>query len=123
VSIAINNHTYRSSIASMGGKFMVSLSAENREAAGVEGGDEVEVDDAEPRKVTVPPDFSKALKENSKAEKFFEALSYSNKLRHVLSIEQAKTVETRQRRIEKVVAMLAEGRSQLRYASSERLKK
>jgi uncharacterized protein YdeI (YjbR/CyaY-like superfamily) len=98
----------------MGGKFMVSLSAENRGAAGVEGGDEVEVDielDAEPRKVTVPPDFSKALKENSKAEKFFEALSYSNKLRHVLSIEQAKTVETRQRRIEKVVAMLAEGRS------------
>lgn len=114
VRVTINGHTYRSSIASMGGKFMLGISAEQRKNARVEAGDEIEVLvelDAAPREVTVPPDFAAALGRDRKAKTFFESLSYSNKSRHVLSIEGAKTEETRARRIEKAVAMLREGRA------------
>ena len=62
-------------------------------------------------RVTVPPDFTDALKRDAKARKFFESLSYSNRLRHVLSIEGAKTAETRQRRIAKSVSTLHEGKA------------
>jgi len=113
VRVTINGHTYRSTVASMGGRFMVGVSAENREASGVAGGDVVDVDiefDTAPREVTVPPDFAKALKKDAKAKKTFDALSHSNKRWHVQSIEGAKTDETRQRRIAKSVAALHEGR-------------
>jgi uncharacterized protein DUF1905/bacteriocin resistance YdeI/OmpD-like protein len=109
VRVTINGHTYRSTVAVMGGEFMVGVSAEQRANAGVAGGDEVDVDielDTEPREVTVPPDFAEALEVALDAKRAFEGLSYSNRLRHVLSIEQAKTAETRQRRIVKAVAEL-----------------
>jgi hypothetical protein len=113
VRVTINGHTYRSTVAPMGGVSMLGVSAENREAAGVQAGDEVDVDvelDTEPRKVTVPADFADALDRVPDARRFFDGMSYSNKLRHVLSIEQAKTAETRQRRIAKAVSTLQEGR-------------
>ncbi|MEP6729906.1 MAG: YdeI/OmpD-associated family protein [bacterium] len=114
VRVTINGHTYRSSIASMGGKFMLGVSAEVREAAHVAAGDTVDVEielDSEPRSVTVPADFKKALSASVTAMRYFETLSYSNKLRIVLAIEGAKTDETRNRRIAKSVEMLKEGRS------------
>ncbi|MDQ6905682.1 MAG: YdeI/OmpD-associated family protein [Chloroflexota bacterium] len=113
VRVTINGHTYRSSVALMGGDFMLGFSAENREATGVHAGDEVEIDielDTEPRAVTVPPDFADALDRDADARRFFDGLSYSNKRRLVLSIEGTKSAETRQRRIAKAVTMLNEGR-------------
>lgn len=113
VKVTIKGFTYRSTVASMGGVFMVGVSAENRAGAGVAGGDEVDVDielDTAPREVTVPPDLAKALKQDAKAQETFESLSYSNKRWHVLSIEGAKTDETRQRRLAKSVGALREGR-------------
>jgi hypothetical protein len=114
VTVTINGFTYRSTIAVMGGTFMVGVSAENRAAAGVAGGDEVDVDielDTEPRTVEVPEDFAGALAAEPEAKRFFEGLSYSQQRWHVLSIEGAKAAETRQRRIDKSVAMLREGRA------------
>ncbi len=114
VCVTINGYTYRSSVASLGGEFMLPVSAEVREHAGVAAGDEVDVDielDTEPREVAVPPDFAEALDRDADARRFFDGLSYSQKLRHVLSIQQAKTAETRQRRIDKALSMLREGRS------------
>ena len=61
VTVTINGHTYRSSVAVLGGRYMLGVSAENRAAAGVEGGQDVDVDlelDTAPREVTVPPDFA-----------------------------------------------------------------
>lgn len=113
VRVTINGYTYRSTVAPMGGAFMLPVSAEVRERARVAAGDEVEVDvelDAEPREVSVPPDFAEALSGDPDATRFFESLSYSNKRRVVLPIEEAKTAETRQRRISKAVSMLSEGR-------------
>jgi hypothetical protein len=114
VRVTINGHTYRSTLASRGGQFMLPISAENRASAGVAAGDEVEVDielDTAPREVTVPPDLAEALEREVDAKRYFEGLSYSQKQRHVLPIEQAKTAETRQRRIDKALSILREGRS------------
>jgi len=113
VRVTINGYTYRNTVAVMGGVFMVGVSAEHRKGAGVAGGDEVDVDselDTAPRVVTVPPDFQAALDNDVEAKRFFEGLSYSNKSRHVLSIEDAKTAETRQRRIEKAISQLRAGK-------------
>jgi hypothetical protein len=109
VRVTINDQTYRSTVAVMGGKFMVGVSAENRAKTGVAGGDEVDVQlelDTQPREVTVPGAFAQALQKNPTAQKTFEALSYSKKQAIVLSIEGAKTPETRDRRIEKAISEL-----------------
>jgi hypothetical protein len=114
VRVTIGDHSYRTSIASMGGRFMLPISAEVRQATGVAAGDEVDVElslDTEPRVVNVPDDLAAALAADSSAGAFFASLSYSNRLRHVLAIEAAKTPETRQRRIDKTVSTMGEGRA------------
>lgn len=113
VKVTINGHTYRSAIAVMGGAFMLGVSAENRAAAGVEAGQEVDVDlelDTEPREVAVPVDFAKALDGDAEARRFFDGLSYSKKLVLVRTID-VKNPEVRQRRIDSTVGKLREGRT------------
>lgn len=114
VRVTIGDYTYRSTIATVSGEFMIPLSAENRAGAGVAAGDAVEVEielDTAPREVTLPPDFAAALNQDAAARRFFDGLSYSQKQRHVLPIADAKTAETRQRRIDKAISMLREGRA------------
>ncbi len=113
VHVTINGYTYRSTVAPMGGAFMLPLSAEHRTAAGVTAGDEVEVTlvrDTAPRVVTVAPDLAAALAADADAQRAFAGLSYSNQQRVVLPIEEAKTPETRQRRIAAAPGRLREGR-------------
>jgi hypothetical protein len=106
VSVTVNKHTYRSTVAVMGGKFMVGVSAENREAAGVAGGDTIDVElalDTAPREVPVPTELQAALARNAAARKAFEALSNSKKQQYTLPIEKGKTPETRQRNVDKAI--------------------
>ena len=112
VRVTINGYTYRSTVAPMGGVFMLPLAAEHRTAAGLVAGDEVDVDlelDTAPREVEVPPDFAAALAGDADAQRAFDNLSYSNKRRHILSIEDAKTPATRERRITKAIETLRAG--------------
>jgi Domain of unknown function (DUF1905)/Bacteriocin-protection, YdeI or OmpD-Associated len=105
VKVTINGYAYRSTVAVMGGKYMVGVAAEHRAKANVKGGDKVEVElqlDSAPREVAVPADLTAALKK-AKALKSFEALAYSHRKEHVRAIEEAKAPETRVRRIEKAV--------------------
>jgi hypothetical protein len=114
VTVTIGGYTYRSSVGTVDGGPMISLSAANRDAAGVKAGDEVDIDvalDTAPREVTVPDDFAAALDAEPAARQTFEGLSYSNRRWHVESVTGAKTDETRQRRIAKSVDMLREGRA------------
>jgi len=114
VRVTINGYTYRSTVATMGGRFMVGISAQVREAAGVAAGQNVDVDvelDTIPREVTVPVDFARALSRDAAAKRFFEGMSFSNKQRIVISIDAAKTAETRERRIAKAISTLRESRS------------
>lgn len=114
VRATVNGYTWRTTIAVYGGVFMLGVSAANRAAAGVAAGDVVDVEvelDTAPREVAVPDDLAAALDAEPAARTFFDGLSYSNRSWHVLQVEGAKTDETRRRRIEKSVAMLAEGRA------------
>ena len=114
VTVMINGYTYRSTVASMGGRYMLPVSAEVRGEAGVAAGDELAVDvelDTAPREVAVPDDLTAALDADADARRFFDGLTYSNKRRIVLSVEGAKTAETRTRRIEKAVASLRDGKA------------
>jgi hypothetical protein len=109
VRVTVNGYEYRSSVASMGGRFLLGLSAEVRAGSGVSAGDELELDlalDDAPRELKVPDDLAHALTASPAAERAFEALSYSNRRRLVLAVEAAKAAETRQRRIAKTVADL-----------------
>jgi hypothetical protein len=113
VLVTINGYTYRNTVAVMGGQFMIGISAEHRAGANVKGGQEIDVGlelDTAPREVTVPADLQAALDAEPAALRTFEKLSYSNKSWHVLSVNGAKTDETRQRRIAKSVDALREGR-------------
>jgi hypothetical protein len=113
VRATINGYTYRSTVAVMGGVFMLGVSNEVRKNAGVAAGDTVDIDlelDDKPRDVELPPDFAAALGRDAKAKKFFDGLSYSKKLRLVIPID-VKNLETRKERIAKTVEGLREGRA------------
>ncbi|MEV8375079.1 YdeI/OmpD-associated family protein [Kribbella sp. NPDC056861] len=115
VVLTVNGYTYRTTVAVMGGRYLVPLSAAHREASGMAAGDELEVEialDEQPREVTVPADFAAALDAEPKARAFFDGLSYTQRRWFVLGIEEAKKPETRANRIVKAVERLASGRGQ-----------
>jgi hypothetical protein len=114
VVVSVNGYTYRSSIAVMGSDFMVGVSAERRAESGLKGGDAINVTlelDEAPRVMEVPPDLQAALDKDKAAKSYFATLSYSNQRRHIDPINQAKSAETRARRIEKSVALFHEGKN------------
>jgi hypothetical protein len=109
VKVDINGYRYRSTIGHMGGKALIPFSSEHRRASGIKGGDTIEVTlerDDEPRIVEIPSDLLMAL-EARKLRSSFDDLSPSARKAHVLSVEGAKTDETRQRRIDKILNTLS----------------
>jgi hypothetical protein len=109
VIVRLNNHTYRSAVAKMGDKFLISLSAENRKMANVRGGDTLVIElelDTEPRTVEIPAGLQKVFDKNKIAKANFEKLAPSKKKALVLSINDVKTEETKLRRIEKAIETL-----------------
>jgi hypothetical protein len=106
VKVTLNGYTYRSAVGKMGDRFMISLSSENRKNAHVNGGDTLEVTlapDTEPRIVELPAELQIALNKNQTAKSAFEKLSPGRKKAIALSITEAKTEETRIKRIEKAI--------------------
>lgn len=106
VKVTLNGYTYRSTIAAMGGPPFIPLRKSNREAAGLEGGETIEVRlelDTDARDVKPPVDFVKALKAKPTAWERWHDLSYTHRREHVEAIEGARTPETRARRIEAAV--------------------
>jgi len=109
VKVTLNGHTYRSTIASMGNGPCLPLRRSNREAAGVEGGETLQVTlalDTEKRDVEPPPDLVRALKAAAPAWDRWRDLSFSHRREHVEAVEGAKRPETRARRIAGAVRML-----------------
>ena len=112
VVVTVAGHTYRSTVGTMGGRAMVPLSAENREAAGVAAGDEVEVAlalDTAPRVAAVPDDLAAALAAEPAARAAYDALSPSRQKAIVTNVEGAKAADTRARRVARAVADLLAG--------------
>lgn len=113
VKLTVNGYTYRSTVATVDGNFMVGFNADHRAASGLRGGDEIVVEievDREPRTVDVPADLAAALHAEPNAKQTFDKLSNSMKGYHVSQVTGAKTDKTRQRRIEKSIAVLLEGK-------------
>jgi uncharacterized protein YdeI (YjbR/CyaY-like superfamily) len=63
------------------------------------------------RTMTVPDDLTRALRRNAAARRAFEQLDSRNRYAILYRIHDAKRSETRARRIEQFVTMLAEGRT------------
>src|SRR4051812_6824673 len=106
---AQQSYTYRGIVQTSSGRFMLSLSAENREAAGLHPGDPVHVTlelDTEPRTVDVPYDLKTALSGKPGALEAFDALSFSKRKEFVRQVEEAKAEETRNRRIANIVTQM-----------------
>jgi hypothetical protein len=113
VTITVGGHTYRTTIATMGGRFLVPLSAANRQAAGVAAGDEVDVSielDTAPREVEVPDDLASALAAEPTARQSFEGLSFTHRKELVRWVTEAKRAETRAQRIARTVDAVKAGR-------------
>jgi hypothetical protein len=110
--VTIKQYTYRSAIGTMGGKAMIPLSAPNREAAGVEGGEQLYITiklDLESRNVQPPEDLRAALVKAGVLDAF-EKSAPSMQKEYARQVEEAKAADTRQRRISKIVERLAAGR-------------
>jgi hypothetical protein len=113
VLVDVNGYEYRSTVAVMGGKHLISVNAATRKETGLAGGDPIRVTLTvadTPREVDVPADFAAALAAEPACAEFFASLSNSLQRYHVDTVNGAKTDETRQRRIEKSLALFREGK-------------
>jgi Bacteriocin-protection, YdeI or OmpD-Associated/Domain of unknown function (DUF1905) len=110
VVVRVNGFEYRSTVAVMGGKYLLPFSAERRRESGISGGDEIEVEltlDTAPRTVDVPEDLQAALGASPRAIAAWEKLAPSARKAHVTSVLGAKAAATRTRRIASIVAKLS----------------
>ena len=111
VTVTVNGHRYRTTAVRMGGRFLVPLSAEHREAAGVAAGQRITVEienDTAAREVALPDDLAAAM--DDAARTTYDELAYTHRKEWVRWVEEAKRPETRATRIEKTVDALREGK-------------
>ena len=110
VKVTINgSYTFVYTIAVMGSRNMIGFSSAHRAASGLKGGDEVEVElqlETAPREVEMPPELTAALAADPTAAAAFEKLSFTFRKEHARAISEAKAEETRQRRLDKILAGL-----------------
>lgn len=106
----IDGEPYRGTLVRMGmPEHVLIILKEIRGKIGKTFGDPVDVvveEDTEPRRVEIPPDFQEALEADVAAKASFERMSYTHQKEYVGSIVEAKHADTRQKRIEKYLALL-----------------
>ena len=113
VLVNVNGYEYRNTVGVMGGKYMISISAAVRKDTGLKGGDPIRVTLTvadTPREAELPADFAAALAADEQAGAFFGKLSNSMQRYHVDNVVAAKSADTRQRRIDKALALFREGK-------------
>ncbi len=113
VVVEVNGHEYRSTVAVMGGRYLIGFSAAHRAATGLSGGDPIQVTLTvadTPRAVEMPTDFAAALGTDQAARRFFDDLPNSLQRYHIDNINGAKSPETPRRRIDKAVTLSLEGK-------------
>jgi Bacteriocin-protection, YdeI or OmpD-Associated/Domain of unknown function (DUF1905) len=114
VVATVNGYTWRTSVARMGGEFLLGLNRQVREGAGVQAGDEVEATielDLAPREVDLPADLAAALAADQEAGTAFERMAFTHRKEYVRWVTEAKRDETRQRRVQQAVEMIRAGKS------------
>ncbi len=114
VAATVNGCTWRTSVSRMGGEFVVGVSKEVRQGAGVQAGDEVEVIielDTAPREVEVPEALAAALAADARAKTSFDGMAFTHRKEYARWIAEAKSDETRQRRVRQALEMLRAGKA------------
>jgi bifunctional DNA-binding transcriptional regulator/antitoxin component of YhaV-PrlF toxin-antitoxin module len=108
LKVTINSHTYQSTATGVDGKCMVVFPTKDREASGTKAGDNVtvtlELDDGY-REVAIPQELADSLATHSLAETFHK-LIYSKRKEFARLVNEAKSDETKVRRIAKIVDQL-----------------
>ncbi len=114
VVATVNGYTWRTSVARMGGEFLVGLSREVRQGAGVAAGDQVDVIlelDGAPREVEVPPALAAGLARDAQARAVFEKLAFTHRKEYARWVAEAKREETRERRVQQALEMIKAGQT------------
>jgi Bacteriocin-protection, YdeI or OmpD-Associated/Domain of unknown function (DUF1905) len=114
VVATVNGYTWRTSVARMGGEFLLGLSREVRQGAGVQAGDEVEVTvelDAAPREVEVPGALAAALASDPQASASFERMAFTHRKEYARWVAEAKREDTRLRRVQQALEMIRAGKT------------
>jgi hypothetical protein len=114
VVATVNGYTWRTSVARMGGEFVLGLSKEVRQGAGAQAGDEVDVTielDAAPREVEVPEALAVALAADPEASAAFGRMAFTHRKEYARWVAEAKREETRQRRVVQAVEMIRSGKT------------
>jgi hypothetical protein len=114
VVATVNGYTWRTSVARMGGEFLVGLNKEVRSSAAVAAGDTVTLQlalDTEPRTVEIPPALAEALDSDPEAKAIYEGLAFTHRKEYARWISEAKRDETRERRLAKALEMLHAGQT------------
>lgn len=109
VVVTVNGYEYRSTVAPMGGKYLLPFSAERRRESGIQGGEAIDVEltlDTQPRTVEVPADLQAALDASPSASAAWDKLAPSRKKAEVTSVLGAKAAQTRARRVAAAIAKL-----------------
>lgn len=114
VKVTVDGYSFRTSIAKMGGRYLLGVSQDRRAEGGLSPSETYDVDvelDTAPREVELPDDLAAALDADPAAKEFWDTLSYSKQSWHVLQVTGAKKAETRSARVAKSIAMLREHRA------------
>jgi bacteriocin resistance YdeI/OmpD-like protein/uncharacterized protein DUF1905 len=114
VVATVNGYTWRTSVARMGGEYLLGLNREVRQGAGVAVGDEVEVIvelDVAPREVEVPEALAAALAADPQAEASFERMAFTHRKEYARWVAEAKQEQTRQRRVQQALEMIRAGKT------------
>ena len=110
VTVMINgSYSFVSSVGAMGGRSMIAFSAAHRAASGLQGGNAVDIElqlETAPREVDMPTELTAALAADELAAAAFEKLPFSARKEHARAISDARTPETTQRRLHKIMAGL-----------------
>jgi hypothetical protein len=114
VVATVNGYTWRTSVARMGGEFLLGLSKQVRQGAGAEAGDEVDVTlelDTAPREVDVPDALATALAADPEVQASFERMAFTHRKEYARWIAEAKQEQTRQRRVQQALEMIRGGKT------------
>lgn len=114
VRATVNGYSWRTSVARMGGEFLVGLNREVREGAGAAAGDSVEVTlelDSEPREVALPDELAAALAGDAEANARFDAMAFTHRKEYARWVADAKRADTRERRVRQALEMIRSGRT------------
>jgi Bacteriocin-protection, YdeI or OmpD-Associated/Domain of unknown function (DUF1905) len=114
VVATVNGYVWRTSVAVMGGEFLLGLNREVRRGAGVDSGDEVDVSielDTAPREVEIPEVLAAALATDPEAATAFARMAFTHRKEFAQWVGGAKREETRQRRVGQALTMIRAGQT------------